>query len=163
MEIGISGHQDLGSKNVVEWVRTQITTELTKRQFGSGISSLAQGTDQLFAEIVLALGKLLEVVIPCHNYEAAFKNPIAARQFRNLKNRASTSSVLNFEGPSEEAFYQAGCSIVEASDLMVFVWNGKPAKGHGGTADIVDYALKCEKKSFQLNPLDLTKRVLINE
>jgi hypothetical protein len=46
---------------------------------------------------------------------------------------------------------------------MVFVWNGKPAKGHGGTADIVDYALKCNKRIFHINPIDLTKRVLINE
>ena len=119
--------------NVVKWVRTQIKNELTKRDFSSGVSSLAEGADQLFAEIVLTLGKSLEVVIPCHNYESAFQNPIAAQQFRNLMNRASRSYSLHFEGPSEEAFYQAGRSIVEASDLMVFVWNGKPAKGHGDT------------------------------
>jgi len=152
MKIGISGHQNLGSMNVVDWVRAQIKDELTKRDFSSGVSSLAEGADQLFAEVVLTLGKLLEVIIPCHNYESAFKNPIAAQEFRNLKNRASTSYVLNFEGPSEEAFYQAGRSIVEASDLMVFVWNGKPAQGHGGTADIVDYAQQLDREFIWINP-----------
>ena len=152
MKIGISGHQNLGSTNVVDWVRVQIRTELTKRDFSSGVSSLAEGADQLFAEIVLTLGKLLEVVIPCRNYESAFKNPVAAQRFRNLKDKASTSYVLNFEGPSEEAFYQAGRSIVEASDLMVFVWNGKPAKGHGGTADIVGYAQQLDREFIWINP-----------
>ena len=75
MKIGISGHQNLGSMNVVDWVRAQIKDELTKRDFSSGVSSLAEGADQLFAEVVLTLGKLLEVIIPCHNYESAFKNP----------------------------------------------------------------------------------------
>jgi hypothetical protein len=152
MKIGISGHQHLGSASVVEWVRAQIKAELTKRDFSSGVSSLAEGADQLFAEIVLTLGKVLEVVIPCRNYESAFKNPTAAQQFRSLKNKASASYVLNFEGPSEEAFYQAGRSIVEASDLMVFVWNGKSAKGHGGTAEIVDYAREAGRQYVWINP-----------
>jgi hypothetical protein len=152
MKIGISGHQHLGSVNVVHRVRAQIKDELAKRDFSSGVSSLAEGADQLFAEVVLTLGKLLEVIIPCHNYESAFNNPIAAQEFRNLKNRASTCYVLNFEGPSEEAFYQAGCSIVDASDLMVFVWNGSPAKGHGGTADIVHYAQQLKREFVWINP-----------
>src|SRR5207248_297203 len=129
MKIGISGHQDLGTTEVVNWVRAQITGELTKRDFVSGVSSLADGADQLFAEVVLALGKPLEVVIPCHGYEAAFTDPLAAQRFRQLKNRAAASSILLFEGPSEEAFYQAGRRIVDVSDFMLFVWNGKPSKG----------------------------------
>ncbi|HWX16200.1 MAG TPA: hypothetical protein VNY07_06405 [Chthoniobacterales bacterium] len=152
MKIGISGHQNLGPVNVVEWVRAQIRDELIRRDFSSGVSSLAEGADQLFAELVVTLGKLLEVVIPCRNYESAFKNPIAAQQFRSLKDKAVRSYILNFDGPSEEAFFQAGRSIVDASDLMVFVWNGKPAKGHGGTADIVDYAKQVDREFIWINP-----------
>jgi hypothetical protein len=152
MRIGVSGHQNIGAIHVVDWVRAQITDELRKRQFVSGVSSLAEGADQLFAEIVLDLGKLLEVVIPCRNYETAFANPAAAEQFRDLKRRASTSSVLSFDEPCEEAFYQAGRRIVEISDLMIFVWNGRPAKGHGGTGDIVAYARELGREFIWINP-----------
>src|SRR4051794_31315930 len=85
MRIGVSGHQDLGSKHSIEWVRTHIEKELAKRDFHSGISSLAEGTDQLFAQIVLDLGKQLEVIVPCHDYETAFQNSIAAAKFLQLK------------------------------------------------------------------------------
>jgi hypothetical protein len=30
--------------------------------------------------------------------------------------------------------------MVEASDVMVAVWDGRPSAGRGGTAEIVDYA-----------------------
>jgi hypothetical protein len=152
MRIGVSGHQNIGAIDVVDRVRAQVADELRKRPFISGVSSLAEGADQLFAEIVLNLGKLLEVVIPCRNYEAAFANPVAAKQFRELKKRAFTSSVLSFEEPCEEAYYQAGRRIVEVSDLMIFVWNGKPAKGHGGTADIVAYAQELGREFVWINP-----------
>ena len=153
MRVGISGHQNLGASGVVDWVRGQINNELRKRHFVSGVSSLADGADQLFAEVVLDLGKVLEVVIPCRNYESAFRNPVAARRFQNLKNRAVISSVLDFVGPSEEAFYQAGRYIVETSGLMIFVWNGKPAQGHGGTADIVAYARQLNREFVWINPM----------
>jgi hypothetical protein len=152
MRIGISGHQNLGTIRVIDWIRAQMNDELTKRDFTFGVTSLAEGADQLFAEAVLTLGKLLEVVIPCHNYESAFKNPVAAQQFRNLKHRASTCYVLDFQRPSEEAFYQAGRRIVEVSDLMIFVWNGKPAQGHGGTADTFDYANQLGREFVWINP-----------
>lgn len=152
MRIGISGHQNLGASEVVDRVRAQISDELRKRHFVSGVSSLAAGADQLFAEVVLDLGKVLEIVIPCRDYELAFTDPVAAQRFKNLKQRAVTSYVLDFEEPSEEAFYQAGRHIVETSDLMVFVWNGKPAQGHGGTADIVAYAQQLNREFIWINP-----------
>jgi hypothetical protein len=30
--------------------------------------------------------------------------------------------------------------VVEASELLVAVWDGEPARGLGGTADVVAYA-----------------------
>jgi hypothetical protein len=156
MKIGISGHQNLGTADVIDWTRAQIREELRKRDFACGVSSLADGADQLFAAVVIDFGKVLEVVIPCRGYEAAFTNPVAAKRFRDLKQRASKSYVLDFEGPSEKAFYEAGKRVVDMSDLMIAVWNGKPAKGLGGTADIVAYARKARKPVWCINPETIT-------
>ena len=131
MRIGVSGHQDLGGVKQLRWVSTQIRFELDKRAFVSGVSSLAEGSDQIFAEIVLDLGKLLEVVIPCRNYETAFRHSLAAARFVKLKERASNCDVLNFDKPSEEAFFAAGRRIVEVSDVLLAVWDGKAAAGRG--------------------------------
>jgi hypothetical protein len=47
---------------------------------------------------------------------------------------------LPFEEPSEKAFFEAGKRIVDWADLLVAVWDGGPARGFGGTADVVRYA-----------------------
>lgn len=107
----------------------------------------------MFAEVILSLGKLLEIVIPCRGYESAFAHPEAARRFRKLRLRAVKSHMLDYSRPSEEAFYQAGRYIVDDCELMFFVWNGKPAQGRGGTADIVDYARRVGREFVWINPI----------
>jgi len=49
---------------------------------------------------------------------------------------------------------EAGEKIVEEADIVVAVWDGKPAAGLGGTADIVEYARELEKPLIWINPLD---------
>ena len=145
MTIGISGHQDLGSPKEVAWISARLRNELSKRTFSRGVSSLAVGADQLFAHIVLDLHHALEVVLPCRGYEKTFKNDDMRKVFAALKSQATHCQLLEFDAPSEEAFYRAGQRVVDLSDLMMFVWDGKPAKGRGGTADIVDYAIRCRR------------------
>src|SRR5206468_2655686 len=41
---------------------------------------------------------------------------------------------------SEDAYLAAGHWIVDQSDLVILVWNGYPAAGKGGTADVASYA-----------------------
>src|SRR5882672_10210444 len=101
--------------------------ELERFQFFSGVTSLAAGADQLFAEVVLELGHSIEVVIPCSGYQLAFTDPAAAQTFEILRQRASHCYLLQFTSPSEQAFFEAGKRIVDISDLMVAVWNGRAA------------------------------------
>jgi hypothetical protein len=35
---------------------------------------------------------------------------------------------------------RAGEKVVDLSDTLLAVWDGLPAKGYGGTADVVTYA-----------------------
>jgi hypothetical protein len=44
--------------------------------------------------------------------------------------------------------------IVEAADIVVVVWNGAAAKGAGGTADAVLYALELTRPILWINPAD---------
>jgi hypothetical protein len=41
---------------------------------------------------------------------------------------------------TERAHLAAGQVVVDRSERLVAVWDGKPARGIGGTADIVSYA-----------------------
>jgi len=105
----------------------------------TGVTSLAAGADQLFAREVLAAGGTLHVVLPCSGYEITFEGANRAA-YHCLLNRAEVIDTLPFENPSEAAFYAAGRRVVDLCDCLLAVWDGRAARGLGGTADIVAYA-----------------------
>jgi hypothetical protein len=82
----------------------------------------------------------LHAVIPCYGYEGTFASQDDLRHFLALRKSAAILETLNYPEPSEEAFLAAGHRVVELSDLLIAVWDGKVARGKGGTADIVGYA-----------------------
>jgi hypothetical protein len=140
MRIGVTGHQDIPPEALtyvergVAGVLTRYTGDLV------GVSSLAAGADQIFATAILQRGGTLHAIIPCKNYEATFSDPEGRARFSDLLSQASHAEILDHEGPSEDAFFDAGRHVVEKSDLLIAVWDGRPAQGFGGTADIVRYA-----------------------
>jgi hypothetical protein len=140
MRIGISGHQEI-PEEAIAFVRRGIAAILSKLADDVvGVSSLAAGADQLFASLILEHGGRLHIIIPSENYETTFSEPAALDKFRSLVNRAHIVERLPYHGPSEDAFLAAGHLVAENSDLLLAVWDGQPAKGKGGTADIVEFA-----------------------
>jgi hypothetical protein len=49
---------------------------------------------------------------------------------------------MPYSAPGEEAFWAAGKRVVELSDEIFAVWDGRKAGGLGGTADVVAFARK---------------------
>jgi len=106
-----------------------------------GVSSLADGADQLFAEAILALGGSLEVILPAARYREEL--PAEFRSvFDRLLAQASAVERLEYEESTSEAHMAAGRVVVERSEVLLAVWDGRPARGIGGTGDVVAYALE---------------------
>ncbi|HKQ50780.1 MAG TPA: hypothetical protein VJT74_00325 [Pyrinomonadaceae bacterium] len=124
----------------------------------TGITSLAIGADQLFAEIIAQHGGSVEVVIPFDDYEERFKEA-GKSQYWRLLHAASKIEVLQREGSDEEAYLAAGRRIVDLCDILIAVWDGKPASGLGGTADVVRYASQTRTSLIHLNPVS---RLVLN-
>ncbi|MFC0843239.1 hypothetical protein ACFH04_05750 [Streptomyces noboritoensis] len=103
------------------------------------LSCLADGPDTWFAEAVLSAGGRLEAVVPATEYRNGlpqWHHPV----YDELRQRAShvheTGLVV-----SDPASHMAGSeTLVGLADELLAVWDGKPARGHGGTADVVAYA-----------------------
>jgi hypothetical protein len=138
--VGETGHQVIPSE-VADHVGARLA-EFCRRLGPAlvGITSLAAGADQMFAEAVLASGGQLHVVVPSRNYERSFEAPEDLRRFEQLLARARTFEALDFDRPSEPAYLAAGKRVVDLSDELVAIWDQKPARGVGGTGDIVLYA-----------------------
>lgn len=153
MLVGISGHQRLRDPGGWEWVREQMRDCLTSLPPPVvGVTSLAVGADTLFAEVVLELGGSLEAIVPFADYEDGFAEGADRQLYRSLLARAARVEVLERRGTDEEAYYAAGRRVADLSGLLILVWDGKPAAGLGGTADIAEYARRTRKPFVHLNP-----------
>jgi len=155
VRVGISGHQRLP-----EAAERLLVEEIKALCAEPGqcvvVSSLAAGADQISAATALEAGAALEVVVPCLRYEETF-NPGALSSYRRLLGAAADTRILPFTAPTEESFLAAGVVVVERCDLLVAVWDGEPARGLGGTADVVGYALQVGRSVMKVWPPGLTR------
>ena len=145
--IGVSGHRSYNDEATV----TSMTDSVLERVLADDaaptvVSNLAAGADQLVAELVLnRIGAILEVVLPLpvDDYGDDFTTPDSLRHFTDLLVKASSVTVIDqIPGESRESAYaRAGQAIVDACDVLVALWDGQPARGQGGTAEMVQYAL----------------------
>jgi hypothetical protein len=142
--VGFSGHQGL-SATTEDLVRVALKTELSRFVPMIGVTSLAAGSDQIFAECVLELDGMLSVVVPSMHYEDSFTSPEDLEHYDRLLHVAAHVTVLNHERPGEAAYWDAGKQVVDQADVVLAVWDGEPAAGLGGTGDVVRYATERDR------------------
>jgi hypothetical protein len=135
--IAATGHRGL-PKPTVRLVDAAVRTELARRTNGGliGISILADGADQLFARAVLDAGGVLEVIVPAEKYRAGL--PAACwPEYDALLARAASVSRLGHVESDSEAHMDASEEMLKRADVLFAMWDGQPARGYGGTADVV--------------------------
>lgn len=143
--VGCTGHQSLTAPTRAA-VAAAVAAELADLAAGAagpplvGLSALAAGADQIFAHALLAAGGSLVAVVPSAGYETTLGDPADAGTYRALLGLATETVVLPYGRPTEEAFLAAGLAVVDRADVLIAVWDGNPAAGPGGTADVVAYA-----------------------
>lgn len=155
MIVGITGHQ---SREGIDWkwVRTKIREELkTLGHVEEGLSSLAEGADQVFAECILDRGAALRAVIPTDYYVKHFRGRSRATYLK-LVDQARIDKIEGVLGSEDDAFLKAGRYIVDQSDVIIAIWDQQPAQGKGGTADVVAYAQQRQRDIRLINPIDKT-------
>jgi hypothetical protein len=68
--------------------------------------------------------------------------------------------VIDPQPTRELAYLAAGVRVVELADVLFAVWDGKPARGTGGTAEIVERAMAIDTPVLQVDTSDATVRWL---
>jgi hypothetical protein len=157
MRVGVSGHQRIPTEALAYIQRGIIRVISAFRSNLTGLSSLAAGADQIFADSILQIGGRLHVVIPCRRYETTFSDEQDFERFMSLLKHAETVETLDHADPSEDAFLDAGHQIVDHSELLVAIWDGEAAKSKGGTGDIVEYARLGGKRVEVIWPLNVMR------
>lgn len=139
--IGITGHSNLSAASV-PLVLKALETQLSAYNVQGlvGVTCLARGADQAFAHAVLNLGGSLEVVLPAADYRERKVKPDNAAEFDELIGKAVNVHTMPFVESSRDAYMAASEHILSSVDMMMAVWDGQPAGGHGGTGDVVQAA-----------------------
>jgi hypothetical protein len=137
--IAISGHRGLPALTE-RLVDHALRAALAERAPDvTGLSCLADGADQVFARAVTDLGGTLEAVIPAAEYREKLSADSHA-DYDELFARAVAVHRLPFTESTPESHMAASKLMVDEADELYAVWDGKPARSYGGTADVVAYA-----------------------
>lgn len=139
--LAITGHRGLPA-DTEELVEVELRTIIAGHVRSgplTGISCLADGADSLFAQAILDHGGSLTVIVPASQYRAglpAKHHPT----YDVLLAHASTVIQLDHTESSAASHMNASIRMIEDTDELLAVWDGQPARGYGGTADVVEAA-----------------------
>lgn len=140
MRVGITGHRGLGEPTE-RMVKAALRQELGAFEAADLclVSCIADGPDSWAADAALEHGGRIEVVIPAARYRQGLPEEHHATYDRLLAAAADVHGTGMAE--STEQAHMAGSEIlVRLVDRLIAVWDGRPARGYGGTGDVVEYA-----------------------
>jgi hypothetical protein len=140
MRIAITGHRGLPAateRRVDQAIREQLAAYADSDLVG--ISNLADGADQIFARAVLDAGGQLEVIVPAAQYRDGLPESAHAA-YDSLLSKAAKVDRLDRVESTEDAHMEASSAMLAHADRLFAIWDGKPARGYGGTADVVTEA-----------------------
>ncbi len=108
------------------------------------VSPIADGADQIAAEVALELEWELQALLPFSRaeYRASLANDEARERYDSLLTRATC--VLELPGDQQrqlDAYVMTGRATVAHSDILIAVWDGLPPRGRGGTGEVAVHAI----------------------
>ncbi|MGW4245726.1 hypothetical protein [Nocardia sp. NPDC004722] len=138
--VAITGHRGLPAATLALVDRAlRLEVALRIRPGGPpllGVSCLADGPDSLFAQAILDAGGLLTAVIPARRYRASLPSSHHA-DYDRLLAAASRVIALDREESDSPAHHAGSLRMLDEAEELLAVWDGLPARGFGGTADVV--------------------------
>ncbi|MFL6591512.1 MAG: hypothetical protein ACJ8GK_02235 [Luteimonas sp.] len=153
--VGVTSHRDLVAQDVPA-LRDQVRETLSSLRATfpelalTIVSPLAEGGDQLVAEVGLELGAhlVVPVALPIALYRDDFTNGDSLGRFERLIAQAQVvtlpcpASGVDVAGPARDRQYlMAGLYVANHCHVLCALWDGTDEGGVGGTAHIVRYYL----------------------
>ena len=108
-------------------------------------SALAEGADRIVASAGLACNLPLQVWLPFarEDYQRDFVSVTARQEFTALLEQAQQVKALcfDYQHHRNSGYVAVGEQLVHVADVLIAIWDGQPARGAGGTAEVVQGAI----------------------
>lgn len=171
IRLGVTGHRKLQNAERLRQSVRKVLAEIGQRMgkmtyLYQVISPLAEGADRLVAECVLewkgehtagtVLPPQLTAVLPMPKQEyfqtfSAEQRQESIQEFQRLFDLADTTKHLPKAESNSEAYERAGRYVASNCDVLIAIWDGKPARGKGGTAEVVQFARTKKCTVYQIH------------
>jgi hypothetical protein len=169
--IGVTGHRNLSAqqlvalepviKKTIENILHYHKNLINNKPRVEFVSAIAVGADTLFANVALTFfSGDLKIYLPFEKeeYLKDFETPEDKQAFENLVNdpKVKKVTILNklADGDRDEHYLNTGQAIVDDTEYLIAIWDEEKARGKGGTAEIVEYAVAKGKNVLVINPND---------
>ena len=156
--VGVTGHRDLRPEDVpairarVGEFLASLKTRFPERRLQL-LSPLAEGADQLVAEVALDQAVTLTVPLPMprDDYLASFETRESRLNFERLCARADTVIELSTimaagtddarsdERTKKQQYAQLGIFLSAHCHILLALWDGKPSSEIGGTSEVIRF------------------------
>jgi hypothetical protein len=141
--VGFTGHRNLADpagvakaiRGALESLRREVPGEWI------ALSSIAGGGDQLFVQQARAVGLSWHAILPLSRAE--FAKDFTPAEWSAVEETLATADHLRIVSENDDrkdSYLDCGIETVNGADVLLAVWDGDPARGKGGTAEVVDYA-----------------------
>lgn len=142
--IAVTGHVNV-SEDIAQWVVATLTERLSgtlgpRSPRLHGVTCLAKGADQLFAQVILDLHGTFDVVLPARDYADVVTEAGAGDSFRHLLRQARSVHTMPFETSNRTAYLAASEAMLDRCDVLFAVWDGEASRRLGDTANVVTKA-----------------------
>lgn len=146
--VGFTGHRRLADVEASAGAIRDVLESLRREAPGEWIalSSIASGGDRLFVREAHALGLSWHAILPMPRAE--FARDFAPSEWPEVEATLATADhvrVIADSDDREESYLDCGIETVNEADVLIALWDGDPARGKGGTADVVQYAKSIHK------------------
>jgi len=144
--LGVTGHRFLADMDKIHAGMEQAVACILAAYPDAAfrvLSSLAEGADRLLAKRLLQVpGAMLWVPLPLpeEEYRKDFPSPASQEEFQDLLSQAEKVIPMPVTPEREQGYLAAGMYVLEHSHALLAVWDGLPAQGKAGTAEIVHLA-----------------------
>jgi hypothetical protein len=139
--LAVTGHRGLSEATTV-LVDAALRREIGQRAEDGplvGLSCIADGADALFARAILDHGGALHVIVPARGYRDALPEEHHPTYDALIAAAVEIIRLDHVESDSR-AHMDASLRMLAGADELLAVWDGEPARGPGGTADVVGAA-----------------------
>jgi hypothetical protein len=150
--LGVTGHRTFPGNTTDEQIAELLSPHLQRfaKRFPETpfylLTPLAEGADRIVARLAMAYldaELIVPLPMPLEEYEKDFPTPESLAEFRDLHSKAKRSFVVPSDLPidyisnRDHAYARVGAYVAEHCQLLIAIWDGEPARGAGGTAEVV--------------------------